>query len=134
FGFRLAAYDPTRPLIIDPTLSYSTFIGSGTNYSIAVDADGNAYVTGQAGVTPTTPGAFQTVRPSPYGSGFVTKLNPTGTALVYSTYLGGTSDTDADAIAVDAAGNAYVVGRAGPGFPTTLGAFQPVRRSIYGYN
>jgi Beta-propeller repeat len=134
FGFQLGAYDRSRPLIIDPTLSYSTFIGSGTNYSIAVDADGNAYVTGQAGVNPTTPGAFQTVRPSPYGSGFVTKLNPTGTALIYSTYLGGTSDTDAYAIAVDAAGNAYVVGRAGPGFPTTLGAFQPVRRSIYGYN
>jgi len=134
-GFDIATYDTGKPLVIDPTLSYSTYIGGSFGYGIAADAAGNVYVTGQAGDFPTTAGAFQTVRPSPYVSGFVTKLNPTGTALIYSTYLGGTSDTDAYAIAVDAAGNAYVVGYAGPGFPTTPGAFQTADKSkIPSYN
>jgi Beta-propeller repeat len=128
-SFEIDTYDTSKPLVIDPTLSYSTYIGGSFGYGIAADAAGNVYVTGQAGDFPTTAGAFQTVRPSPYGSGFVTKLNPTGSALIYSTYLGGTSDTDAYAIAVDAAGNAYVVGYAGPGFPTTPGAFQTADKS-----
>jgi hypothetical protein len=113
-GFEIATYDTSKPLVIDPILSYSTYLGGGGGYGIAIDAAGNAYVMGRAGS--------------------VTKLNPTGTAVIYATYLGGPSETAAYAIAVDAAGNAYVVGQAGPNFPTTLGAFQPVRRSIYGYN
>ena len=114
-GFALGAYDHTQPLVIDPVLSYSTYLGgsgSDEGQGIAVDAAGNAYVTGLTQSTdfPTTPGAFQTT----YGGGefdaFVTKLNPTGTALVYSTYLGGSGYDYGRGIAVDTAGNAYVTG------------------------
>src|SRR5216684_862777 len=92
-GFQVGAYDGSRPLIIDPTLSYSTYLGgSGVDQSlgIAIDSSGHAYVTGFTTSTnfPTTPGAFRTTS----GGGlhaFVTKLNPTGSGLVYSTYLGG---------------------------------------------
>jgi uncharacterized repeat protein (TIGR01451 family) len=112
-------------------LAYSTYLG-GTHYAfgrgIAVDSSGNAYVTGSTSATdfPTTPGAYQTA----YGGGaynaFITKLNPTGSGLVYSTYLGGSDGTDyGKSIAVDSSGNAYVTGAASStDFPTTPGAFQ----------
>lgn len=124
-GFQFGMYDPARQLIIDPVLVYSTYLGGSgfdQGYAIAVDALGNAYVTGQTAAIdfPTTPGAFQTN----YGGGdaFVSKLNPSGSALVYSTYLNGASG---NGIAVDSAGNAYITGDAGPlNFPTTVGAFQ----------
>jgi len=124
-GFQVGHYDRTRPLIIDPVLIYSTYLGGSgfdQGYAIAVDSLGNAYVTGitAAADFPTTAGAFQTN----YGGGdaFVSKLNPAGTAPVYSTYLNGASG---NGIAVDSAGNAYVTGEAGPtNFPTTAGAFQ----------
>jgi hypothetical protein len=135
-GFAVGAYDRSRPLIIDPTLSYSTYLGGSghtVGTAIAVDAAGNAYVTGDTSSTnfPTTPGAFQTT----LGGGgfttnaFVTKLNATGTALVYSTYLGGSGLSEfgdrGTGIAVDAAGNAYVTGLTeSSSFPTTPGAFQ----------
>ena len=124
-GFQLGAYDPSRPLIIDPVLIYSTYLGGSgfdQGYAIAVDSLGNSYVTGQTAAIdfPTTSGAFQTV----YGGGdaFVAKLNPSGSALVYSTYIASASG---NGIAVDDAGNAYITGDAGPtSFPTTAGAFQ----------
>jgi len=119
------------------SLVYSTYVGGiivdGTG--IAVDAIGNAYIVGQAfdaSAYPTTPGAFQTVAGTS-GTAFVTKMNPTGSALVYSTFLGGiassqsgqTTQTRATAVAVDAAGNAYVTGLTyASDFPTTSGAFQ----------
>ena len=94
---RSARYDPARELIIDPGLAYSTFLG-GTSHEIgagiAVDAAGNAYVTGftQSPNFPTTAGAFdRTGAASNNLDVFVTKLNPTGTALVYSTFIGGTN-------------------------------------------
>src|SRR5215208_1591285 len=124
-GFQLGAYDPARPLIIDPVLTYSTYLGGSgfdQGYSVALDSLGNTYVTGQTAAIdfPTTAGAFQIK----YGGGdaFVAKLNPEGTALVYSTYINGASG---NGIAVDSAGNAYITGAAGPtSFPTTAGAFQ----------
>jgi beta-propeller repeat-containing protein len=131
-GFQVAAYDASRPLVIDPTLSYSTYLG-GSNFDvgsgIAVDASGNAYVTGYTLSTdfPTTPGAFQTAHASGGSyNAFVTKLNPAGSApLVYSTYLGGSVNDAGHRIAVDAAGNAYVTGYTrSTDFPTTPGAFQ----------
>jgi hypothetical protein len=133
-------------------LVYSTFVGKN-NYNnsrspydhgigIAVDSSGNAYVTGAAGSGfPTTPGAFQTANKATNGvNAFVTKLNPTGTALVYSTYLGGSVDIPAagngDAgrgIAVDSSGSAYIVGSSGStDFPTTPGAFQRVNKAYVG--
>ena len=105
-------------------LVYSTYLGPVIGIGIAVDATGNAYITGQAnGDYPTTPGAFQTV-PGGSSDGFLTKLNSTGTALVYSTFLGGTGFDVATKVAIDAGGNAYVTGRAEAGFPITAGAFQ----------
>jgi hypothetical protein len=128
-GFGIGAYDPKRPLIIDPALNYSTYLNgsSASNaYSVAVDSSGNAYVTGSTLSTdfPTsTP--FQNTNHGRYDA-FVAKLNSTGTGLVYSTYLGGSGTDYAFSIAVDAAGNAYVAGTTGSSdFPTTVGAFQP---------
>lgn len=126
---------------------YSTYLGSNKpagpasvvgaedlGLSIAVDSAGSAYVTGRTSGRdfPTTPGALKATRPDsgPVGSddpsiqffsdAFVTKLNPTGAALVYSTYLGGRGDDSGNGIRVDAAGNAYVVGTTQSlDFPTT---------------
>ncbi|MBF0568897.1 MAG: SBBP repeat-containing protein [Nitrospirae bacterium] len=111
-------------------LVYSTLLGGhNTDYGwgIAVDSSGNAYVTGMAWSTdfPTTTGAFQTTQKGSNFNGFITKLNASGTALVYSTYLGGNSGDYGYSIAVDASGNAYVSGTAySSDFPTTTGAFQ----------
>ena len=160
-GFTLGNYDHTQPLVIDPILSYSTYVGgaSGSGISaIAVDAAGNAYVTGTTGSMsyPVTAGALQPAYPDLYGNPtvFVAKLNAKGTALVYSTYLGGTGqpfeglnfpgdDEEscgastagvgfysscgdyAGTIAVDPSGNAFVTGQTfSSDFPLTPGAFQ----------
>jgi hypothetical protein len=146
-GFQVGAYDPRQALVIDPVLSYSTYLGGSTGTAgtqegaaIAVDSAGNAYVTGVTPSTsfPTTPGAFQVTDPegSGYEGAFVTKLNASGTGLVYSTYLGGSSgDVSATGIAVDSAGNAYVTGYTNsPDFPTTAGAYQTTNRGMYGSN
>ena len=95
-GFQVGPYDASLPLTIDPVLSYGTFLGGSNEeqgWAIAADASGDAYVTGATFSTnfPTTPGAYQT---SLGGNRdvFVTKLNATGTALTYSTYLGGSNN------------------------------------------
>ena len=112
------------------SLVYSTYLGgSDEEFSseISVDSSGNAYITGSSKSTafPTTPGAYQT-NLSGVGDIFVTKLNASGTALEYSTYLGGGLYEAGMGIAVNAAGNAYVTGyTSSPDFPTTAGAFQP---------
>ncbi|CAH0122643.1 SBBP repeat-containing protein [Paenibacillus sp. CECT 9249] len=111
-------------------LIYSTFLGGvdGFNFghSVATDGSGNAYVTGTTNATdfPTTPGAFDTVLTA--GSkAFVSKLNASGTAFIYSTLLGGQFDNTGFSIAVDASGSAYVTGETlADDFPTTPGAFQ----------
>ncbi|MCC5468329.1 SBBP repeat-containing protein [Pelosinus baikalensis] len=132
FGFTVGAgYDPRYPLVIDPGLVYSTYLGGDNNYDegfgIVIDTSGNAYVTGLTESTdfPTTPGAFQTSLKG-FADAFVTKLNPAGSALVYSTYLGGDNNFDEGlGIAVDTSGNAYVTGLTeSTDFPTTPGAFQ----------
>jgi hypothetical protein len=129
YGFALGAYDPALPLIIDPGLAYSTFLG-GTNgetgQAIAVDRAGSAYVTGitSSDDYPTTAGAYDTTRDG--SDAFVTKLNPAGSALVYSTFLGGTAGEIGHDIAVDRSGNAYVTGSTtSEDFPTTAGAYDP---------
>ncbi len=130
-GFQIAAYDRSRPLVIDPALFYSTYLGGSDNdvgLGIAVDSSGNAYVTGYTISTdfPTTAGAFQPSSPAPLTvHAFVTKLDPTGSALVYSTYLGGSVGDEGLGIAVDTLGNAYVTGiTSSLDFPTTAGAFE----------
>jgi hypothetical protein len=132
-GFHLGAYDHDRELVIDPILAYSTYLGgTSQDYAlgIAVDGAGDAYVAGVTNSTnfPVTAGAFQSVnhgRKAGSTNAFVSKLNPAGSALIYSTYLGGSATDSATGIQVDQVGNAYVTGAAGStDFPVTSGAFQ----------
>src|SRR5262249_46332579 len=122
-------YDPSKDLTIDPSLSYSTFLGgSGADQgnAIAVDAAGSAYVVGNTNSTdfPTTVGVVTSSAPGG-GDVFVTKLTPDGSGFIYSRSLGGTGLDQADGIAVDAAGAAYVVGLTqSTDFPATSGAYQ----------
>jgi hypothetical protein len=127
-GFELAKYDTSRPLYIDP-LIYSTYLGGSgydAGHAIAVDSEGNAYVTGW-----TTSTNFPTMNPLQpshiaYETAFVAKINPAGSALVYSTYLGGSVNDIGLGIAVDSAGDAYVTGETySPDFPT-MNPLQPI--------
>jgi hypothetical protein len=129
-GFAVAGYDATVPLVIDPVIRYSTYLGgSGDDNPIwsDIDRDGNFYVTGSTTSTdfPTTARAFQ----GSFGGeedAFVTKLNRSGSGLVWSTYLGGDAPDAAIGLDVDRHGNVVVTGVTGStGFPTTPGAFQP---------
>jgi hypothetical protein len=138
-GFRVAAYDATRPVIIDPVLSYSSYLGGSafdTGEDIAVDGSGSAYVTGGT-ESPDFPTKFplQPGHAADYVSGdaFVARLTADGRDLVYATYLGGTGTDWGFAIAVDAAGAAYVTGiTTSTDFPTrsplqpTLNSFADV--------
>jgi hypothetical protein len=101
-GFQVGAYDPSQTLIIDPTLSYSSYLSAaGADYAIAVDNAGNAYIGGSLGIA---------------------KLNSTGTALLYSTTLGGS----VYGVALDSSGDAYLTGAArSTSFATTANALQP---------
>jgi len=127
YGFAVGAYDPRYPLVIDPGLDYSTFLGGTTEDSgvgIAVDGEGRAYVTGTtlSANYPTTPGAFDTTF-NGREDAFVTKLNASGSALAYSTFLGG-SDLDQGLGIAVREGRVYVTGRTeSPNYPTTPGAF-----------
>jgi hypothetical protein len=131
YGFEVGAdYQPDVELVIDPGIEYSTFLGGSSNEQIGgikVDAAGNAYIVGttQSPDFPTTAGAFRrTGATSNFSDVFVTKLNASGTALVYSTFIGGTNFDFGRAIAIDAAGSAYITGQTkSSGFPTTGGAF-----------
>ncbi len=127
YGFTVASYDRTQTLYIDP-LIYSTFLGGSggaRGWDIVVDGSGNAYVTGDTGSTnfPTTAGAFDESFNGSWDV-FVTKINSTGSALLYSTFLGGSSSDGGSGIAIDGSGNAYVTGWTGStDFPTTAGAY-----------
>ena len=119
-SFAIGNYDRRRPLVIDPIVSYSTYLGSSrfdAAAAVVIGADGSAYVTGSTGFSnfPTTPGAFQpqSSHDRAGSEAFVSKLSPDGGSLVYSTYLGGSTYDHGAAIAVDAAGSAYVTGYTG---------------------
>ncbi|UCH96737.1 MAG: SBBP repeat-containing protein [Candidatus Aminicenantes bacterium] len=125
YGFAVGEYDKDCELIIDPVvLAYSTYIGGGAGdscYGIAVDGNGNAYVTGSTlSADFPTRNQYQTVQS--YIDAFVTKLDTNqigASCLMYSTYLGGTRNDVSHEIAVDNSGNAYVVGRTeSADFPT----------------
>jgi uncharacterized repeat protein (TIGR01451 family) len=134
-GFALGTYDRSRELVIDPALSYSTFLGGGgeSNVQVAVDAGLNIYLAGS-----TTSANFPVVKPLP-GFGqlnpapgaqniFIAKINPFATGLdqlVFATYLGGSGVDTAAGVAVDSSGSIYVAGSTTSGdFPTTPNAFQ----------
>jgi hypothetical protein len=117
-------------------LVYSTFLGGNDHEwpaGIAVDAVGSAYVAGSTRSLdfPTTLDAYQTVHGgSGYRDVFLAKFNPAGSALLYSTYLGGLWEDEGGAVAVDSAGAAYVTGwTQSSDFPTTLGAYKTVLRN-----
>ncbi len=123
--FEVSAYDETRPLIIDPVLSYSTYLGGidyDDAYGIAVDSAGSAFVVGETASVnfPTTLGALDTTCGTDgecnfdgytyYSDVFVAKLNADGSALVFSTFLGGSQGDWGRGIAVDTSGDAYLTG------------------------
>ncbi|MGB7923464.1 MAG: Ig-like domain-containing protein [Pyrinomonadaceae bacterium] len=115
-GFEIGDYDRTRPLVIDPVLVYSTyldFFNTSLNSGITTDSSNNVYVTGSDG-----------------DNVFVGKLNPAGTAFVYTTLIGGGSGDSGMSIAVDASGNAYVSGDAYSNDFPVVNAFQSVRSNV----
>jgi Beta-propeller repeat len=129
YGFAVGEnYDHSRPLVIDPAIDFSTFVGgtgSDSGRGIDVDRAGNIYVTGQtaSATYPTTPGVFD----PGYNTNtdvFVTKLDSSGTAIAYSTFIGGSAFDSGNGIAVDEKGAAYVAGFSGSlNYPTTPGSF-----------
>jgi uncharacterized protein (TIGR03437 family) len=128
FGIALGAYDRSRELVIDPVLTYATYLGGSLGdeaRGIAADAAGNTYIVGST-VSVDFPG---TTRGQTFGGQdvFVAKLNPSGRALEWATYIGGTGAETGTAIAVDAAGAVYITGQtASTNFPVTPNAPQPV--------
>jgi hypothetical protein len=143
-GLWVSEYDHQLPLIVDPALIYSTFLGgtgADSANALAIDTAGNAYIAGSTSSTdfPTTAGTVQPNDPTPASNplishAFVSKLNPAGTALVYSTYLGGTTagaffpdpQEFVTGIAIDPSGNVFLGGQtAATDFPTTPGSLQP---------
>ncbi len=132
-GFAVAAYDHSRPLVIDPVLIFSTYLGgTGTGnsgkdegHAIATDSAGNVYVTGRSD-SPDFP-----VVHSGSPDAFVAKFSPTGT-LLYASYLGGEGFDFANGIGVDSSGKAFVVGTTqSKHFPVTANAFQSVNLSPF---
>jgi hypothetical protein len=140
--FALGEYDHSKPLIIDPVLDYSTYLGGtleDSGRSIAVDSAGCAYITGRTNSYDyPLASAYQSIHSTIYGADevFVTKFSADGQSLVYSTYLGGTDDDVAYGIAVDSSGCAYITGstrstdfplqnayQSTPGIPNFSGAY-----------
>jgi hypothetical protein len=144
--FQVGSYDHSRVLVIDPVLTYATYLaGTGTDQisqttgpgilqngsgqGLAIDAAGSAYVTGRttSADLPTKNGYQMGQNKGGAPSAFVTKFSPDGKSLVYSTYIGGTGWDYAYAIAVDSSGSAYVTGETNSvDFPNTPGAYQTV--------
>ena len=113
-GFRLGRYDRSRPLVIDPVITWATYVGNNDGhgqksaFGVAVDSQGNSYVTGDA-----------------MTDVFVTKLNPTGQQLIYSVFISGSGAQGGRAISLDRDSNAYVAGfTTSVDFPITPGALQ----------
>ena len=111
--FELGSYDPSQPLVIDPTITYGSYLGgSGEDAArdVTVDAGGNIYVVGHTdSVDFPTHAAYQPGNAGGFDA-FVTKLDPTGSSLLYSTYIGGDNDDRARGVAVSADGSVYVSG------------------------
>ncbi|HEY0545995.1 MAG TPA: SBBP repeat-containing protein [Pyrinomonadaceae bacterium] len=139
-GFEVKDYDHSLPLVIDPKLLFSTYVGGNTEFidikegtgdsanGVALDSSGNVYITGNTDSTdfPATSGAYQTELelrgddaclidgPLKCGDAYVLKLNSTGTQIMYATYLGGHNSDEGRAIAVDSQNRAYITGGTDP--------------------
>lgn len=136
-GFELiGSYLENIPLIIDPILTYATYLGGSLTEDargIAVDTRGCAYVTGFSTSIdfPVTPGAFQTIL-SGVQDAIVSKFSSDGASLIYSTYLGGSGSDTANSISLDTQDCAYVAGGTrSTDFPITPGAFQTTAGYIF---
>lgn len=128
-GFSVGSYDAAHPLVIDPVLAFGSYLGGNQEddgYAIAVDRAGNTYL---AGRTRSTDFPIRDPLPGQGPSGgqdaFVTKINAAGSAIVYSTYLGGDGSDAALRMAVDSQGNAHVVGETNSTDFPTFNALQP---------
>jgi len=131
-GFEVSEYDRTQPLVMDPILNYSTYLGGTGDENvaegIAVDSHGHAFVGGTTFSTdfPTTASAFKAAPPASTPAVFLSEFDPTGTSLLYSTYLGGSAGDFGFGVGVDSTGNVYVTGEAlSTDFPTTANAMIP---------
>ncbi len=129
-GFKLGDYDASFPLVIDPFISWSTFLGGTGNVTdagqnIAVDSADHVYVTGitESSGFPTTSGAYDLIH-NGNRDVFVSKLSGDGSELLYSTFLGGSNDDIATGLALDSSGKIYVAGTTkSSDYPTTIGAY-----------
>jgi hypothetical protein len=130
-AFALGHYNHSLPLVIDPVLSFSTYLGGSSDeaaYGVVTDSSGNSYVAGYTTSIdfPATPGAYKGASQGSLYDAFVAKYSPTG-ALIYATYLGGSGDDIAYGIAVDSSGNAYITGSTtSTDFPVTSGTLRNV--------
>ncbi len=127
-GFEIGSYRKDLPLVIDPALTASTYLGGGKDdyaTAVAVDGTGNVYLAGYTLSVdfPVTSGAVQKNN-SGNTEVYVSKMTGDGKTLLYSTYLGGPYADRANALAVDSTGNAYIAGRGATGFPVTAGAYR----------
>lgn len=129
-GFEIGTHDSAQTLVIDPSLSYASYLG-GSDYdvgtSIAVDSAGNIYLAGTANSLnfPVSTSAYQKMLKD--SDVFITKFDPTGKTMLYSTFLGGSSTENATGIALDNSGNVYVTGStASSDFPTTTDAYKRI--------
>jgi hypothetical protein len=132
-GFSLSGYDANKPLVIDPVLLYSTYLGGLADdqpVGVAVDPDGSAYV---AGWTQSTnfPLASQGGNQLAGTNAFIAKLDVSGSSLVYADYIGGSSEDYALAMTLDGANNAYVSGYTCSGDFPVVNAFQPTMPTCY---
>ncbi|MEP6915855.1 MAG: SBBP repeat-containing protein, partial [Acidobacteriota bacterium] len=129
-GFELGAYDSAQPLTIDPVLVYSSYLGTSTHdyaSDVTLDGSGNIYVVGETDST-----TFPTVNPYQPTNGsnfslrdlFILKLDPSGTQLLYATYLGGSGLESSGSVAVDASGSIFVTGYTqSSNFPSVVGSY-----------
>ncbi len=136
YGFEVDDYDPGRELIIDPVLSYASYLGGGNGSTasgfvdrgrgMAVDASGNIYLTGETTSDfPVMPGGFDVTHNGDTDV-FVVRLKPDGSGLDWATFLGAQGTDAGCALAVDAMGNVFVAGNTSSTFfPTTPGVFGP---------
>jgi hypothetical protein len=129
-AFEVGPHDASRALVIDPVVTFSSYLGGGgdeTPAGIASDAAGNVYVSGSTtSLDYPTADALQSRIPG-FRSCFVSKLDPTASVLLYSTYLGGSLDDRCLGMAVDGPGNVYLTGTASSAnFPVTVNAAQTV--------
>src|SRR4029077_953669 len=131
-GFEVEAYDRSLPLVIDPVISYATYMGGtglGAVTGVAFDASGNLYATGWTEAIDFPIVLAEQAANAGSADAFIVKLNPAGSALIYATYIGGHGDDRAAAFAVDSSGQAYVTGStASLNFPLV----SPVRSTLGG--